>query len=465
MSETLIKTENIGKYYRVFDSMNQRLKHLVMHNFGREYGKTFWALNGISFDVKRGESVGIIGDNGAGKSTLLQILTGILHPNEGSAEVNGRVAALLELGSGFNPDFSGRDNVFMNAAILGLSKKEIESRFDEIEAFADIGDFIEQPVKTYSSGMIMRLAFAVTTCVEPDIMIVDEALAVGDAVFQSKCYTRLRQLTERGTSLLFVSHAIDTVRSLCSRALWLEHGKTVMWGDAKEVCKEYEKLCWKKQGMGMEPEEKTDLKIQDFPRVQKVEGIPDCLIEANPNFEALAKEGRYGTGDIRVINFVLTDVFGLPKKAFNYNEEARVNYLLKLNNDIDTDFNIGVRIRNLKGTDIMAVSQISNLSRLTGKKGDLFFASYKFNLPLHHDSYYIRTGVIGYKDGNACVGGIYSIDNLVSFDIIEKTVFFDINLNISYPVAGPVHIHHPLKLEKNIGTNIIEKQGNHNDVG
>lgn len=446
MSEILIKTENIGKYYRIFDSMGQRIRHLAMHSFGREYGKVFWALKGISFDVKRGESVGIIGENGAGKSTLLQVLTGILHPNEGRVEVNGRVAALLELGSGFNPDFSGRDNVFMNAAILGLSRKEIESRFDEITEFADIGDFIDQPVKTYSSGMMMRLAFAVTTCVEPDIMIVDEALAVGDAVFQAKCYTRLRQLTERGTSLLFVSHAIDTVRSLCSRALWLNHGKTVMWGDAKEVCKEYEKFCWKKQGMEMLPEENTDLEKSPSSQIPQIEGIPDCLIDINPDFETLAKEGRYGTGDVRIKNFVLTDADEIPQKSFAYNETVQANYLLELNSSVDTEFNIGITIKTLKDISVMMVSQVHNLIRLKGEKGSLFSAQYQFNLPLHHDSYYIRTGITGYKNGESLNGGVYSIDNLISFDLIEKALFFEINLNRSYPITGPVHFAQQLKL-------------------
>src|SRR5262249_21598801 len=202
------------------------------------YYREFWALRDVSFEVHKGETVGIIGRNGAGKSTLLQILCGTLHPNNGAVTVIGRVAALLELGSGFNPEFSGRENVYLNASVLGLSRNEVEDRFDDIAAFADIGDFIDRPVKTYSTGMLVRLAFAVAAHVDADILVIDEALAVGDAFFVQKCMRWLRAFMRRGT-LLFVSHDAGSVVNLCDRAIWLHNGALVMDDSARLVTETY----------------------------------------------------------------------------------------------------------------------------------------------------------------------------------------------------------------------------------
>ncbi len=241
-----IRVENLGKCYQIYNAPRDRLKQFVLPRLQRlakhppqHYFREFWALRDVTFNVRRGESVGIIGRNGSGKSTLLQMIARTLSPTCGSVEINGRVAALLELGSGFNMEFTGRENVFMNASVLGLSHKEINARFPEIATFANIGDFIEQPVKTYSSGMLVRLAFAVSVCVQPDILIVDEALAVGDMAFQFKCLERLHQLIESGTTLLFVSHDIGLVRSFCDFTLLLEQGRTAAFGPSLEVTETY----------------------------------------------------------------------------------------------------------------------------------------------------------------------------------------------------------------------------------
>ena len=235
-----IRVDGLSKCYHVYERPQDRLKQSLW--LGRkQFYREFWALRDVSFEIKRGETFGIIGRNGSGKSTLLQMIAGTLSPTAGTVQVNGRVAALLELGSGFNPDFTGRENVFMNGAILGLSEAEIARRFDEIAAFADIGDFIEQPVKTYSSGMMVRLAFAVSVCVEPDILIVDEALAVGDMAFQFKCMDRLDKLTQSGTTLLFVSHDIGAVKAFCQQALYLHTGTIKAAGSASDMTELY--LC------------------------------------------------------------------------------------------------------------------------------------------------------------------------------------------------------------------------------
>lgn len=244
-AEVAIRVSNLSKVYQIYDRPADRLKQSVLPRLNRLFGlhskpyhREFWALNDISFEVKKGETLGIIGRNGAGKSTLLQIICGTLAPSSGDVEVNGRVAALLELGSGFNPEFTGRENVYMNAAILGLTEEEIDSKYDAIVAFADIGEFIEQPVKSYSSGMLVRLAFAVIAYVDADILIVDEALAVGDAFFAQKCMRFLRNFMKTG-AVLFVSHDTGAVMNLCNRAIMLNDSHLVKSGAPKDVVEYY----------------------------------------------------------------------------------------------------------------------------------------------------------------------------------------------------------------------------------
>ena len=244
-SEIAIKVSNLSKCYQIYEKPHDRLKQSIYPRLQRlvgkpakQYHREFWALKDVSFEIKKGETIGIIGRNGSGKSTLLQMICGTLNPTSGSIQTHGRIAALLELGSGFNPEFTGRENVYMNAAVLGLSKEETDARFDGIAAFSGIGDFIEQPVKTYSSGMMVRLAFAVIAHVDADILVVDEALAVGDAFFTQKCMRYLRNFMKTGT-VLFVSHDTGAVVNLCNRGVLLEHGSVVMQGHPKDVTEHY----------------------------------------------------------------------------------------------------------------------------------------------------------------------------------------------------------------------------------
>lgn len=248
-SEMAIHVAGLSKCYNIYDRPKDRLKQFLLPSLRRiiggeerQYFREFWALQDINFSVRKGEAVGIVGRNGSGKSTLLQLITGTLTPTAGSIERHGRVAALLELGSGFNPEFTGRENVYLNGALLGLSGKEILEKFDDIAAFADIGAHIDQPVKTYSSGMLVRLAFALQVQVEPDILIVDEALAVGDWLFQKRCFQHLQKLTAQGTTLLFVSHDQESVRTLTSRALLLSNGRALSWGISSDVVRDYRRL-------------------------------------------------------------------------------------------------------------------------------------------------------------------------------------------------------------------------------
>jgi lipopolysaccharide transport system ATP-binding protein len=282
-NDIAIRVSNLSKCYQIYDTPRDRLKQFIMPRIRRvarqpnkQYFREFWALKDVSFEIKKGETVGIVGRNGSGKSTLLQMICGTLTPTSGSIQTAGRIAALLELGSGFNPEFTGRENIYMNASVLGLSRDEVDTRFADIIAFADIGDFIEQPVKTYSSGMVVRLAFAVIVHVDADILIVDEALAVGDAFFTQKCMRFLRNFMKTGT-VLFVSHDTAAIVSLCSHALWLHHGTAKAIGTPKEVSELYlQALYESQQGESLT---RTDLAAVSLMSVQKKELLRDMRLD------------------------------------------------------------------------------------------------------------------------------------------------------------------------------------------
>jgi len=238
--DSIIKVDNVSMHFRMDKNKTTSLKEwVVTHLLGKQQYEEFHALSNVSFEVKRGEIVGIIGRNGAGKSTLLKVISGIYKPTTGSVVTAGRVAPMLELGSGFDPELSGHDNIFLNGAILGFSEEFLKSKYDEIVAFSELGEFIHQPIKTYSSGMMMRLAFSVATLIEPEILIVDEILAVGDASFQAKSRARMLDLMTGGTTVLFVSHDMNQIRCMCDRVVWLEHGMVRDMGPAEQVCDAY----------------------------------------------------------------------------------------------------------------------------------------------------------------------------------------------------------------------------------
>lgn len=287
--EIAIKVDNLSKCYQIFSNPRDRLKQFifprVQQSVGvepRNYFKEFWALKDVSFEINKGETVGIIGRNGSGKSTLLQMICGTLTPSAGTVKIHGRVAALLELGSGFNPEFSGRENVYMNGALLGLSTQEIDQRFDDIAAFADIGDFIEQPVKTYSSGMYVRLAFAVAINVDPDILIVDEALAVGDEPFQRKCYSRIDRIRDAGATVLLVTHAAPIITQMCSRALLLDNGSRLFMGSPKIAVENYYRLIYSSSESTEIIKQELRLKDQNQPPEDRAANQPVSESSNNP---------------------------------------------------------------------------------------------------------------------------------------------------------------------------------------
>lgn len=237
--EQVIRVDRVSKVYKIYDSPKDRFQEALGIRKAKQRHRDYYAVNDLSFEVGKGEIVGVVGRNGSGKSTILKILTGVLNPTAGNVEINGKVAALLELGAGFNMEYTGMKNIYLNAAMMRVSREEIEKKIPEILAFADIGDYIHQPVKTYSSGMFVRLAFAVAINVDPDILIVDEALAVGDARFQLKCMDKFMEFVERGKTILFVTHDVNAVKRFCNRAIWLNQGKMIMDGNTDEVTDRY----------------------------------------------------------------------------------------------------------------------------------------------------------------------------------------------------------------------------------
>lgn len=238
-SDVVLKVENLSKCYQIYEKPRDRLLQILFQGRRKLY-RDFWALQDVSFELERGETIGILGLNGAGKSTLLQIICGTLAPTSGAIQTSSKISALLELGAGFNPDFTGRENVFMSCALHGMSREETLCHFDEIVKFSEIGEFIDQPVKYYSSGMFARLAFSAAVHLEPDLLIVDEAISVGDMAFQEKSINKMKDMRKSGTSILFVSHSISAVRNFCDRALWLEKGKVKAFGERLKVCDDYQ---------------------------------------------------------------------------------------------------------------------------------------------------------------------------------------------------------------------------------
>ncbi|AEI39233.1 ABC transporter ATP-binding protein [Paenibacillus mucilaginosus] len=434
-SDTVIKVENISKCYQIFDSPQDRLKQIIMPG-DKKYYKEFWALRDVSFEVRKGESVGIIGRNGSGKSTLLQIISGTLTPTSGNVEVSGRVAALLELGSGFNPEYTGRENVYLNGSILGISRKEMENIYDEIVSFADIGDFIDQPVKTYSSGMMVRLAFAVQACIEPEILIVDEALAVGDMLFQKRCFARMKALAEKGTTLLFVTHDIEMVRTFTSRAILLNSGEVVKEGPSADVVLEYrrrmhkeeseyfQRLLAKSNSEGgqelndkVEEEDTTQSSLVSDAEVQEVDDTSD---------------NEFGGKDGFVQEVSVHDSSGEISNMFYPGEHVVIRVKCKTLKTMN-NLNIGLRIRNKTGMKIYSWGSLNQdiaiwSGRSGGKafwseevpKGTTLQAEFKFQCNLGVDLYEIQAYIAQELDQ------YYHDERMLHW--VDEAAFFHVNM-------------------------------------
>jgi lipopolysaccharide transport system ATP-binding protein len=351
-----IKVENLSKCYHIYENPRDRLKQIVAPRLQRltwqspkQYFREFWALNDVSFEVKKGETVGIIGRNGSGKSTLLKMICGTLTPTSGSIQTNGRIAALLELGSGFNPEFTGRENVKLSATLYGLTEKEIDESFDKILSFAEIGAFIDQPLKTYSSGMYVRLAFAVAINVQPDILVIDEALAVGDITFQAKCMARLKRLMNTGTTVLFVSHDTSSVRNFCQKVLWLSHGETKAFGDPELTIGQYVAEAHLAINKDLSQKREDPIKSEASSATKAIDPLADL-----ENYSSFA-EGwrRYGDGRASILNVVLLNSNLLPAETIILHEDFLIRFLIRAEVDIVNPA-IGFGFRDLKGNQLIS---------------------------------------------------------------------------------------------------------------
>jgi lipopolysaccharide transport system ATP-binding protein len=403
-----IRIQNLSKCYEIYDRPQDRLKQSIYPRLQRiarrevqNYYREFWALRDVSFEVNRGETVGIIGGNGAGKSTLLQMIAGTLTPTNGKVEVTGRVAALLELGAGFNPEFTGCENVYMNAALLGLSKAEIDSGYDDILAFSDIGDFVDQPVKTYSSGMFVRLAFAIAVHSNPEILIVDEALAVGDMAFQAKCMARLRRMIEAGTTVLFVSHDIGTVKALCSRCLYLDGGKTVRYERAADVVALYVARSNMEINsmLGALPRVKALRSVINADR----EGIAQSqllfdtarfLVRTDAPAHLGPEVTRYGDGRVTVFDIKLLGLAGTPVDHLEVDEPFQIQISVRVNADLP-DIAWGYSMRDLKGQMLTAMMSTSDpaIGLRPVKAGTILVLAINGKNPLQAGVYTLAIGI------------------------------------------------------------------------
>lgn len=363
----VIEFQHVSKCYPVYDAPSDRLKEFITFNRHR-FHRDFWALEDISFEIPSGETFCIVGENGSGKSTLLQIVAGILATTKGSARVEGRVSALLELGSGFNAEFTGRENVYLNAAILGFSSSEVDRIYRHIEDFAEIGDFIDQPVKTYSSGMVVRLAFSVAIHTEPEILIVDEALAVGDIYFRQRCLRKVHEMRSRGVTILFVSHAVGDVKAIGDRVLWLDHGRMRALGAPDHIIGRYLAAMVEKDA--------AYLQLKKPEKVSRNAVLAPEVVTTIPNIDH-----RYGDGGAEVLGIAVLDERGRPLPLLEPNSPAVVRISVRAKTELSLP-NVGFMLRNHIGLDFAGTNTLREGTELPPMApGDIYTVDFHIDLP------------------------------------------------------------------------------------
>ena len=364
-----VEFERVSKSYSIYESPGDRLKELLTLQ-RISFHRDFWALQDLNFEIRRGETFCIVGENGSGKSTLLQMVAGIMHPSAGRVTVNGRVSALLELGSGFNLEFSGRDNVYLNGAILGLSKKQIDQRYSAIEEFAEIGEFINQPVKTYSSGMVVRLAFAVAINVDPEILLVDEALAVGDLYFRHRCMRKVHELRARGVTILFVSHSVGDLKAIGDRTMWLERGRIVDIGETESVVTKYLAAMVEKDTAYLA------LKHRNIPAVARPASRPDEVVDQIPNIDH-----RFGDRRAEILGIALLDANGSPVNLLQPSSKVVLRISVFAKDHIENP-NVGFMMRNHLGIDFSGTNTTREEIELAPMQpGDVYTVDFHLELP------------------------------------------------------------------------------------
>ena len=417
-----VSVESVSKQYRIYDRPADRLKETLTRGRWKAH-REFWALKDISFKVEAGTTTGIVGPNGSGKSTLLQIITGTLEPTHGSVSIEGRVAALLELGAGFNPEFTGIENIFMNASLMGFSGSETENLLPEIASFAEIGDFIYQPLKTYSSGMYVRLAFAAAIAVAPQILIIDEALAVGDAVFQHRCMRRIKEMQENGTTILFVSHDPASVRALCNRAILLNHGEKITEGSPPDVLNRYQKIIMARQQAYEASAKPAEGSVSEF---------------SERKLAPMSYVYRHGDRTAEVLQVELLDGALRPIELVETGEPLIVRIVYVAHADLD-DVVCGFMIRNRHGIHIYGTNtEIQEVPFERVTRGELTEVTFEFNCWLAPEMFSLCVAV------HSGAG--------VSFDWLDGCLFFRVMSVVK--MEGVVNLNATASTKRLAGTHL-----------
>ncbi len=413
--ELAIQVRDVVKIYKLYDKPSDRLKEAL--GLGKKKHKLHYALNGVSLGIRKGETVGIIGTNGSGKSTILKIITGVLNPTGGSVEVNGRISALLELGAGFNMEYNGIENVYLNGTMMGFSEKEIDAKLPAILEFADIGDYVYQPVKTYSSGMFVRLAFAVAINIEPEILIVDEALSVGDVFFQAKCYHKFEEFKEMGKTIVFVSHDLSSISKYCDRVFLLNKGNLLGEGSAREMIDAYKRVLVGQYELSDEQaaEEQSDV-------VAGAEALADSV---NPQLL------EYGNGSARIAEFYLTDDRGVRTNAVLKGAEFTLHMRVEIQEDIPAPI-FAMSFKNVQGTEITGTNSMIEKAFLGNvQKGQVKEVTFTQTMSLQGGEYLISMGVTGYNGDNFEVyHRLYDALNVTVVSDKNTVGYYDMNSRV-----------------------------------
>lgn len=419
--DVVIDIKNLTKVYNLYESKRDRVKE-AFNFFGKKYSKDFYALNDVSFSIKKGETVGIVGKNGAGKSTLLKIITGVLNPTRGTVVVNGKIAALLELGAGFNPEMTGIENIYLSGTLMGFSKEEMDLKVDSIVRFADIGDFINQPVKMYSSGMFARLAFAVNINVQPDILIVDEALSVGDVFFQSKCYKKFNELKENGTTILFVTHSLGTIVEYCDHAILMDQGVKISEGNPKAIVDLYKQIM---VGCNVQ-DNKSNISSDSGLDSLKADVVMKHEMIINP--DALI----YGNGLGEISDFGIIDENGKITNMIDKGTFFKVKFVAKFNTYIESPI-FAFTILNKQGVDLCGTNtMLENKVVPFVNEGDIKTVIFNQRMDLQGGDYLLSLGLTGFHEGEFTVyQRLYDICSITVISQKNSVGVYDMNSAIT----------------------------------
>lgn len=430
MSNTAIKVDDITKLYKLYDKPSDRFKEALGLTKQKRY-KEHYALHNVSFEVEKGQTVGIIGTNGSGKSTILKIITGVLSATSGKVDVQGRISALLELGAGFNQEYTGLENIYLNGTMMGYTREEVDAKVQTILAFADIGDFINQPVKTYSSGMFVRLAFAVAINIDPEILIVDEALSVGDVFFQAKCYHKFEEFKEAGKTILMVSHDLGSIAKYCDKVVLLNKGHMVDVGEPKRIVDLYKQILVSEAEGRSEGEEQPTIddassQPQTGDRVDRSSGTlwKDILMQ-NPNVL------DYGDKEAEIIDFAIIDEKNRITNNIEKNTEFKIRMKVEFHKDINEPI-FAFTIKDLQGTDVTGTNTMyEKVDFGTVSAGSVKVIEFTQNMNLQGRNYLLSFGVVGYKDSDFAVyHRLYDVCNINVISDKDTVGFYDMNSKV-----------------------------------